>query len=117
MQGIDANPNPTSHQAAARARTALGLPATWTPPPGTTPTLTTWSLRELDGIYALLGGAVTASAPAADITGDVYFTLTLTAPVPGLGEVTIDAEWYPATQLDVLTLPVLRALAGQEARQ
>ncbi|MGW3491965.1 hypothetical protein [Streptomyces sp. NPDC001054] len=117
MQATQRPPTPTSRQAAARARTALGLPATWTPPPGTTPTLTTWSLRELDGIYALLGGTVAASAPAADITGDVYFTLTLTAPVPGLGEVTIDAEWYPATQLDVLTLPVLRAIAGQEAHQ
>ncbi|MFH9248211.1 hypothetical protein ACH4LK_22620 [Streptomyces lydicus] len=99
----------------ARLRTVLGLRHLPTPRPElgeTDARRCVWDIRELDALYARLGGTVTTRQVERDYGGGTFSTteVTLAVPTPDGGTVEVFTDWEPAAEADTLDLPVIRAL-------
>ncbi|MFF8901692.1 hypothetical protein ACF082_29895 [Streptomyces lydicus] len=103
--------------AARRAQvcTVLGLRRLSEPRPELGETTTrrcVWDVRELDTLYARVGGTVTARQVERDYGGGTFSTteVTLAVPTPDGAVVEVFTDWEPAAEVYALDLPVIRAL-------
>lgn len=110
-----------SQKAAAEAalvstvRNALGLPGYGPPRPeaGETPTrVSMWSVRELQDVYARVGGTVTIRQVERPYSCGTFTTheITVTVTLPDVGEVQVFTDWDP--EEGCLDLPVIQALTA-----
>ncbi|MFC9700902.1 hypothetical protein ACFTWD_09445 [Streptomyces sp. NPDC056943] len=106
---------------ATKVRRALGLRGSLTLQHDETPTrVVVWSLHELQGVYARVGGTLTlAAVTRATSDGTQYDVVetTLTTQLPGLATAEITTDWDPTTELDGYALPVIRDYATAGARR
>ncbi|MEV3857750.1 hypothetical protein AB0J38_25920 [Streptomyces sp. NPDC050095] len=103
---------------AALVARALGFPRGWIPNEAHGETLnyvTTWSQHELNAIYVRAGGRVSTrlvTRTTSDGTTSPATEITLTVPVPNIGDVQIVTDWHePDGGRD---LPIMRAVPAAE---
>lgn len=104
---------------ASAVRTALGMPA-FAPrmEVGETETrISVWSVRELQDVFARVGGTVTARQVERPFSCGTFATteVAITVDLPGLGEVEVFTDWDPADEQYATSLSVIRAAAEVSA--
>lgn len=111
-----ANERRASERLAAKVRTALGLagfPAPVAEAGETERRVCVWSVRELQDVFARVGGTVTARSVERTVSDGTTFTareVTVTVTLPGVGEVQVFTDWDPADEGYGFALPVIRTL-------
>lgn len=74
-----------------------------------------WSIRELQDVYAHIGGGTTTARPVTRRFSDGTFDaieVTLAADLPDIGNVSVVTDWCPAHELHGFDLPVIRAISN-----
>ncbi|GGU13185.1 hypothetical protein [Streptomyces violascens] len=104
---------------AARVRTALGLkgnPAIDTAAGETETRLGLWSVRELDHLYARVGGTVTGRLVELPFSEGTFpaIEITITVDLPGVGTAQAFTDWVPADEPYAFALPLLAALPASQ---
>lgn len=104
---------PDEDQLALQVRTALGfryIPRALGPEENPT-CLTVWSVRELQDVYAHVGGTVTVRPVTRLFDGGTYdvIEVVLSAELDGIGTVAVVTEWNPADEAHGFALPVIQA--------
>jgi hypothetical protein len=102
---------------AARVRTALGLPATYPAPrlefDETETRVSVWDVRQLNDVFAHVGGTVAAAQVECTLSDDTTYTVirvTVTVDLAGVGAVEVFTDWDPADEAHGFALPVIVAL-------
>ncbi|MHC5259890.1 hypothetical protein ACYSUO_18590 [Streptomyces sp. UC4497] len=117
--GTDTKTTSEAPSRAALVARALGFPRGWTPNEHLGETLhfiTAWTQHELNAIYVRAGGTVTTRLVSRS-TSDGSRTwpateITLTVPVPNIGDVQIVTDWdEPSGGTD---LPIMRHIPAAE---
>ena len=105
-----------NRERAAKVGKALGFRYGWKPRPDFDETVTrvcVWSVRELDTMFARVGGTVTAQQVERTLSdGDTYTVteVTITVDLPGIGTIEVFTDWDPADEGYGYDLPVIRAI-------
>lgn len=103
---------------AAKVCAALGLHHSWKPCPEFGETATrfcVWSVRELQDVYARVGGTVTAQQVERTLSDGDRYTITevtVTVDIPDVGSVQVFTDWDPADEGYGYDLPVIRTAAA-----
>lgn len=105
---------------AAEVRAALGLRdhRIHTHLDETATRVTLWSARELNALFARVGGTVTArptERPLSDGSTYTFTEVTVSVDLPGIGIVEAVTDWDPAAEPNAAQLPVLHALPAAAA--
>lgn len=107
-----------STRLADKVRAALGryVTATVRPDEGETPIRRlVWSVRELDEIFARVGGVVAIQSVERTGSDSVYTVMevTITMTLPGIAwPVQVFTDWDPADELHGIALPVIQAVTA-----